>query len=60
MKIRLDKIGEWKFVGRNREGNGESGSAQIEERWCAGRKKKKNRYSWVWGKKIRFFFFVNF
>jgi len=54
---RLGKIREWKVVGRNREANGESGSAQVEERLCAGRrrkrrkkkkkKKKKDRISWV-------------
>ena len=39
----LGKIREWKVVGRNREGNGESGSAQIEERSCVGRRRKRKK-----------------
>ena len=30
------------MVGRNREGNGESGSAQVEERWCEKKNKEKD------------------
>ena len=66
---RLGKIREWKVVGRNREANGESGSAQVEERLCAGRrrrrkkKKKKDRISWVCREKggvfCCFFFLLN-
>ena len=38
---RLGKIREWKVVGRNREANGESGSAHVEERSCAGRRRRR-------------------
>ena len=40
-----------------------SGSAQVEERWCAGRrrkKKKKDQDSWVCREKGSFFGFFSF